>query len=215
MRTIDYLFLTHLDQDHSGAFDYLKNKVKFEQVYSNEKVEVLPNSKFEYCKKGQNFNINHHVKIEVLSPKEEQLDLAKYNKNENSCVLYVQVLNAKKYQNYLLMGDAGWETEYAILQDYPHLKVDVLVLGHHGSQHSSSYAFLEKLQPEIAIVSAGFNNRYGHPSEIVQARLKELNIPLLSTINNGTIQFLQHQNNDLEINKQRDTRLWLKRDFSD
>ena len=111
--------------------------------------------------------------------------------------------------------DCKHETEYAILQDYPHLKVDVLVLGHHGSQHSSSYAFLEKLQPEIAIVSAGFNNRYGHPSEIVQVRLKELNIPVLSTINDGTIQFSQHRNNDVEINKQRDTRLWLKRDFSD
>ena len=215
VRKIDYLFLTHLDQDHSGAFDYLKNKVKFEQVYSNEKVEILPNLKFEHCKQGQIFNINHHVKIEVLSPKAEQLDLAKFNKNENSCVLYIQVLNAKKYQNYLLMGDAGWETEYAILQAYPQLKVDVLVLGHHGSQHSSSYAFLEKLQPKVTIVSAGFNNRYGHPSEIVQARLKELNIPVLSTINDGTIQFLQRRNNDVEINKQRETRLWLKRDFID
>ena len=39
------------------------------------------------------------------------------------------------------MGDAGWQTEYQLLKDYPDLKVDVLVLGHHGSQHSSAYHF--------------------------------------------------------------------------
>lgn len=58
------------------------------------------------------------------------------------------------------MGDAGWETEFNLLQQYPELNVDVLVLGHHGSQNSSSYAFLKQLQPKLAIVSAGYNNRY-------------------------------------------------------
>ncbi|MFC6053227.1 competence protein [Acinetobacter sp. Ac_877] len=210
-RTVNHLFLTHLDQDHSGAFSYLKNKLNFEQVYSNEQLDISPSSKFEYCQKGQVFHINPHIKIAVLSPKAEQLAFAKFDKNENSCVLYVQVLNAKNYQNYLLMGDAGWQTEYEILQAYPNLKVDVLVLGHHGSQHSSSYAFLEKIRPKMAIVSAGFNNRYGHPSAIVETRLNELNIPFLSTIENGTIQFSQNKKGDIYINKERDQRLWLKR----
>lgn len=215
VRTIDYLFLTHLDQDHSGAFEYLKDKVNFKYVYSSEQVEIMPPSQFEYCKKGQVFQINHYVKIEVLAPKAEQLALAKYDKNENSCVLYIQVLNAQKYQNYLLMGDAGWQTEYEILQAYPNLKVDVLVLGHHGSQHSSSYGFLEKLRPKVAVVSAGFNNRYGHPSKIVEARLKALDIPILSTIQDGTIQFIQDGNSHIEIKKERDHRLWLRREISE
>lgn len=148
----------------------------------------------------------------MLSPQKEQLPLAKYNKNESSCVLYLQVLNGKNIQNYLLMGDAGWQTEYEILQAYPNLKVDVLVLGHHGSQHSSSYAFLKALQPKLAVVSAGFNNRYGYPSAIVEARLKEFNIPLLSTIENGSIQFLQNKKGEVIILKERDDQQWLKRE---
>lgn len=212
MKKIDYLFLTHLDQDHSGAYTYLKNNVTFKHVYSNEQIDVLPHSKFSYCKQGQIFTLNNHVKIEVLSPKTEQLAFAKY---ENSCVLYIQVLNAQKYQNYLLMGDAGWPTEYEILQTYPNLKVDVLVLGHHGSQHSSSYDFLKRIRPKIAVVSAGFNNRYGHPSEIVKSRLKDLNIPMLSTIQSGTIQFSQDKYSHIEIKKERDHRLWLKREISE
>ena len=58
------------------------------------------------------------------------------------------------------MGDAGWEAEYELLKDYPNLKIDVLVLGHHGSKHSSAYDFLATLKPKLTIASAGFDNRY-------------------------------------------------------
>ena len=128
-----------------------------------------------------------------------------------SCVVYVQVKNAQPYQNFLLMGDAGWRTEYQILQDYPDLKVDVLVLGHHGSRHSSAYAFLKQLKPKIVIASAGFNNRYGHPSDMVRLRLKELKIPLLSTVQQGSIQFSRQANGQMQLHYAREQKLWLKR----
>ncbi len=48
------------------------------------------------------------------------------------------------------------QTEFQLLQEYPDLKVDVLILGHHGSQHSSAYDFLEHFQPKLAVASAGF-----------------------------------------------------------
>ncbi len=54
------------------------------------------------------------------------------------------------------MGDAGWEAEYQLMKEYPDLKVDVLVLGHHGSKHSSSYDFLSTLKPKLVVASAGF-----------------------------------------------------------
>lgn len=86
----------------------------------------------------------------------------------------------------------------------------MLLLGHHGSRHSSAYAFLKQLNPKIAIASAGFTNRYGHPSVILEARLKALNIPLITTIEKGSIHFSKHQNKML-IEFERDTRHWLKR----
>ncbi len=94
------------------------------------------------------------------------------------------------------MGDAGWETEFKLLQHYPDLRVDVLVLGHHGSRHSSAYDFLQHYRPQYAIASAGATNRYGHPSIEVQARLAALQIPLLSTAKAGSISFSFDQANE-------------------
>ena len=117
----------------------------------------------------------------------------------------------KGYKSFLLMGDAGWEAEYQILQRYPHLNVDVLVLGHHGSQYSSSFAFLKQMNPKLAIASAGFGNRYNHPSPITLARLQALKIPLLTTIDQGTIQFKLNHNHEMEINEFRSEKKWLIR----
>lgn len=63
------------------------------------------------------------MNITVLSPKAENLANAKTDQNEMSCVVYVQV-KCPTLSKFLLMGDAGWRTEYQILQDYPDLKVD-------------------------------------------------------------------------------------------
>ena len=206
---LNQLILTHLDQDHKGAYESIKHDLPIKNVYSNEQLEVADSSQFDYCHQGQKWQWSDRVDLTVLSPKAEQLANAKDEKNEMSCVIYVQVKNAQPYQNFLLMGDAGWPTEYQILQDYPDLKVDVLVLGHHGSRHSSAYHFLKQLNPKLAVASAGFNNRYGHPSVVLESRLKELNIPLLTTLKQGSIRFSKHKN-IMAIEFERDSRQWLK-----
>ena len=206
---LNQLILTHLDQDHKGAYESIKHDLPIKKIYSNEQLEVAGSSQFDYCHQGQKWQWSDRVDFTVLSPKAEQLANVKDEKNEMSCVVYLQVKNAQPYQNFLLMGDAGWPTEYQILQDYPDLKVDVLVLGHHGSRHSSAYHFLKQLNPKLAVASAGFNNRYGHPSVVVESRLKELNIPLLTTLKQGSIRFSKHKN-IMAIEFERDSRQWLK-----
>ena len=109
------------------------------------------------------------------------------------------------------MGDAGWQTEYELLQKYPNLDVDVLILGHHGSQHSSSFDFLKRLNPKLVIASAGFNNRYHHPHPIVLARLKALAIPYKTTIDQGSIQFSLDKTGEINVQDYRDLKRWLKR----
>ena len=207
---LDQLVLTHLDQDHSGAYFSLRSSLPIQTIYSNEQVKVMPESQFQYCYSGQVWQLDG-VKIQVLSPQQQQLTEVANNQNERSCVLYIQVQNARPYANFLLMGDAGWEAEYQLLKNYPDLKVDVLVLGHHGSKHSSAYDFLKQLKPKVAIASAGFNNRYGHPSQLTQQRLKELNIPLYSTANKGSIQFIQTQDQTMQVHFYRDQQRWLSR----
>jgi competence protein ComEC len=83
------------------------------------------------------------------------------------------------------------ETEAYITQIFGEsLQSEVLKLGHHGSKTSSSGAFLDVVQPDFAVVSAERNGRYGHPHAEVVGRVVERNIQLLSTAEEGTIEFL-------------------------
>lgn len=205
---LDQIWLSHLDQDHAGAYEAIKSKIKMRQVYSSEKDQRFENDSFEYCQAGQSQQIGA-IKISILSPMQSQLKYASYNRNEMSCVVYVQVEQAKNYKNFLIMGDAGWEAEYQIMKRYPDLKVDVIVLGHHGSKHSSSYDFLKHYQPKLAIASAGFDNRYHHPNETVIKRLIKLGIPFKNTIQEGTINFSLTKDGNMALSSSRDQVRWL------
>ncbi|HJP46257.1 DNA internalization-related competence protein ComEC/Rec2 [Acinetobacter venetianus] len=210
IRELNHVMLSHLDQDHSGAFPKIQNAFAIEQVQSNEYRSTMQfKDNFSLCQQGQQWTYTN-LKIEVLSPRTEDLALASSQQNEQSCVIYLTFSNAQPYQHFLIMGDAGWETEYKLLQQYPDLKVDVLVLGHHGSKHSSAYDFLAILRPKLAIASAGFDNRYGHPSLELQQRLKALNIPLFTTVNAGTISFIFDQG-QVQLKQQRQQVKWLQR----
>lgn len=207
---LDQLILTHLDQDHSGAYYSIKNQLKVKEIYANETLKGDQSVPFQYCHAGMQWQWRQQVKFTVLSPPIQHLSQTAINKNENSCVLHIEIQGGAPYQNFLLMGDAGWQTEFYLLQHYPALKVDVLVLGHHGSKHSSAYEFLKHYQPKLAIASAGRFNRYGHPSGMTQARLDALEIPLITTIEKGTIEFSKQEQNML-VHAYRDKFSWLKR----
>ncbi|TCM67308.1 competence protein ComEC [Acinetobacter calcoaceticus] len=207
---LDQVILSHLDQDHSGAFEPLSKQVRIDQVYSNQQDERFEGFDFQLCQRGQQWQYGQ-ILVQILLPDAEQLADVAEHQNERSCVVYVQVPQARGYQNFLIMGDAGWEAEYQLLQRYPDLKVDVLILGHHGSRHSSAYAFLQQLQPKLAIASAGWNNRYGHPHALVKARLADLGIPMLSSIEQGSIQFYLDAEQQMQWRAHRQTRPWLDR----
>ena len=210
---LDAVLLTHLDLDHSGAFEKLYQGIQIQQLYANEALEGYENLKFEYCYAGQIYHLSQQVTLTVLAPQRSTLAVAKINKNESSCVVLIEVnINSLPTQRILLMGDAGWETEFSLLQQYPTLEVDYLVLGHHGSKHSNAYEFLEQLQLKFAIVSAGLSNRYGHPSEQVQVRLERLNIPLLNTAHEGAVSITLGPQGQLQHQTHRQTRSWLKKD---
>ncbi len=185
---LETLVLTHLDQDHSGAYFSLQQQLKIKQIYSSEAIDSLPAStQFQYCRQGMQWQWDDQVEFKFLSPKQVLMPPRAEQRNEQSCVLYIKYKQPSAYQHILLMGDAGWPTEYQLLQDYPDLNVDVLVLGHHGSKHSSAYQFLQHYHPKLVLISAGIDNRYGHPSAEVKARLDDLGIQWYSTIEQGTL----------------------------
>lgn len=84
------------------------------------------------------------------------------------------------------MGDASKDIEKQLLENYD-LKCDVLKVGHHGSNTSSSFAFLDALDCKVALISAGYKNKYNHPSVETLKNLKDLHINVLSTNTCGSI----------------------------
>ncbi|MPM63122.1 ComE operon protein 3 [bioreactor metagenome] len=92
--------------------------------------------------------------------------------------------------DWLFTGDLGEEGEDLLMRTYPDLKTDILKIGHHGSATSSSEGFLDHVQPELALISAGKQNRYGHPDAQILERLELRNIPIFRTDRQGAIHFL-------------------------
>lgn len=107
------------------------------------------------------------------------------SKNEGSIVLLALLGNKK----WLFTGDMEEEGERDLLHHYPNLNVDVLKVGHHGSKTSSTEGFLGVIRPNVAIISAGRNNRFGHPHQEVLERLSQVQAEVYRTDLQGAIIF--------------------------
>ena len=160
IHTIDTLILTHDDFDHSGGYESLKDRIKIKQVIrdSNEKVNV------EYP---------FYLLLDQRESKDE---------NDSSIISYFTYDHLK----YLFMGDASKQIEKQLMDTYD-LKADVIKVGHHGSNTSSDAAFLDSLDCKLAVISAGYKNKYNHPSVETLKTLDKLNINTFCTNNSGSI----------------------------
>ena len=194
IRKIDYLIGTHVHEDHVGGMDniirefeigeiyipYTTNKSKrkfYEDVINEVKQKELS---INYKKVGDKFELGE-AKCEIKSI--DNSDPTSSSKiNSTSIVIQMEANNNK----YLFMGDAedDVETNSKITWE----DIDVLKVGHHGSDTSSTEQFINKVLPEMAVISVNSNtNSYGHPSEIVMKRLQNKECQIYRTDMNGTI----------------------------
>lgn len=160
IHTIDTLILTHDDFDHSGGYDRLKEKVKIKQVIKDSKDKV-------------NVEYPFYLLLQERMAKDE---------NDSSIISYFTY----DHLNYLFMGDASKEIEKQLMDTYD-LKADVIKVGHHGSNTSSDTAFLDSLDCRVALISAGYKNKYDHPSTETLKTLDHLHIHTFCTSTNGSI----------------------------
>ncbi|MGE8538833.1 MAG: DNA internalization-related competence protein ComEC/Rec2, partial [Acinetobacter sp.] len=91
---LDQLILTHLDQDHSAAYHSIKHQLKIKEVFSNQIPEIASSSRFQFCHQGQQWQWSEDIQFKILAPQPHQLNTANFNKNDRSCIVYLQVKNA-------------------------------------------------------------------------------------------------------------------------
>lgn len=175
IRKLDLVIISHLDYDHYGALDSLVNNFKVEKIISDN------NYKNIYFKKLNIENLNNYY---------SEVD----DENTKSSVLLFDYLELK----FLMMGDAPIEIEKKIINDYD-LDIDVIKVGHHGSKTSTSFNFINEIKPEIAIISVGKNNNYGHPNKEVINCLTYHNVSIFRTDLNGSIKISKNTLNEIII----------------
>ena len=170
---VDRTVISHGDNDHAGGLTDLPASGL---LLSGEPHRV-PGS--QLCQAGDQWRWDG-VTFTVLWPRESGRE-----GNGASCVLHVD----GAFASALLPGDIGLQEEYRLLGALA--PVDLLVLGHHGSKSSTSDALLRQLQPDVALVSAGYRNRFRHPHPQVLNTLDSAGITVLRTDLDGMIVFRQ------------------------
>lgn len=194
-RDIDVLIATHPDTDHVGGLvDVLR---RYEIGVILETVAEADSPAAEsyataaasegaqriIAQRGQQFTLGASTTLTVYAP---WGDTYNWRSNNASIITKISFGNI----DFLLTGDASKETEDVLVRAYgTGLEAEVLKLGHHGSDTSTSDLFLDAVTPEYAVVSAGANNQYGHPHEAVLKRVSARDITTVSTAEAGTVTF--------------------------
>lgn len=192
-REIDLMIATHPDADHisglPGVFDrYRVGRLLvadlerglspiYDALFEQAELHQTP---VERVQAGQVIAIGDGVRLEILHPGDQ---LSAEGRNDNSVVVRIV------YGDFtcLLTGDAETAAEQAMLQGGRPLQALVFKAGHHGSRGSSSAVFLDAVQPQIAVISAGRDNTFGHPHAELLERLAARQIAVLRTDQLGSL----------------------------
>lgn len=174
IKKIDYLIITHGDEDHIGGSITLINNFQVKNVILNK--GTFTDIEKELIKNLNKKKIPHQININKINLSNHTIYLlnnTKYNnENDNSIITY---FTYQKYK-FLYMGDASITTEDNLLENYNLNNISILKVGHHGSNTSSSKDFISQINSSISLISVGKNNIYHHPNKEVINNLSKSRI---------------------------------------
>ena len=162
---IDNIIISHDDYDHCGALTSLQKHIRIKNIYNS-------------CEYKEFTFKNLHIKN--LNVKDYYIG----DDNDESGVFYFDFLN----KTYLIMSDVSKKIEYEIMENYPFLSCDYILIGHHGSKYSTAEDFIRFVKPRMAIISCG-KNHYGHPHQQVLDTLDRCKVPYKRIDEDGSIYF--------------------------
>lgn len=195
--SLDYLVLTHPDQDHVGGMTAVLDEIpvsafvdsvqpgETNQAYLHTLQRVQSKGiKAVKARRGRSdIDLGAATEVQVLGP-EEPLLTGNSPTNNNGVVLRLIYGSVSA----LLAADIGQEGEERLLAHRDNLRSQILKVAHHGSESSSTTQFLDAVQPEVALISVGAGNSYGHPNRQLLQRLEKRSSTVHRTDLGGTIE---------------------------
>lgn len=175
IQSLDAVFISHDDFDHSGALTSLLSNFPVQEVIYDFKEKTIGDLTF--------YNL--------------ALNKAYFDENDRSSIIYVTI----NQLHYLFTGDISETAERDLYQKYGSLDVDVLKVGHHGSGTSTSNDLLKLCRPKIALISVGKDNFYGHPHPAVLQRLKDYGVKVYRSDRDGMVKIYYYGKGDNYISK--------------
>jgi competence protein ComEC len=197
-RSLDLVVETHPDADHiTGFVDLLKRysvgvfiepgipKVTMTDDSVEAEVEQKNIPRF-IARRGDSVDLGGGAVLKVLFPDFDAATIPENKDNDGGIVLELIYGSSTA----LFMADVSSAVEDHLLAAYPNdLDIDLLKVGHHGSRTSTDNAFLDRATPQVAVISVGAHNKYGHPTRDTLGRLAQHKIKTLRTDEEGTIVF--------------------------
>lgn len=178
VRQVDRVLVSHADLDHAGGLAAIEAAYP-RAIYSGSDTSIFSAAvSYQSCSKqhweidGSSFTVLHPL-------------TGTYSTNNGSCVLLIETGGIR----ILLPGDIERPVELEILERYPDLHADILIAPHHGSNSSSSSAFIKALQPRYVVYSAGYQNRFHHPAEKIIRRYERAGVRAFNTAYTGALTF--------------------------
>ncbi|WP_279146695.1 MULTISPECIES: ComEC/Rec2 family competence protein [Clostridium] len=190
IKKIDVLVGTHPHADHLSGMPAVINEFNIGKIYMPKVThtsKIFENTMESIKAKGMKISTPHsgdsfklgNADCTILAPNSNSYN----NLNNYSIVLRIKFGN----NSFIFDGDAESLSEGEILQKQLDIQSDVIKLGHHGSRTATSQSYLNKVNPKYAVISCGKGNSYGHPHAETMTKLKEKNIKVYRTDENGTI----------------------------
>lgn len=205
---LDYIMASHFDEDHSQGFVFLLKNMKVKNVIISEQYKTSSiyeqfkqickkqNIQIIYVRSGDKIRIKD-LAFKILHPKSKENQISENPLNNNAIVCMVKYKNRR----ILFTGDIEKVAENEMVKEYTNgLKADILKVGHHGSKTSTTKEFLDLINPSVALIGVGQNNKFGHPNEDVIKRLEEKNIQIYRTDEMGEISVIIDKNGKIKIN---------------
>ncbi len=193
---LDYVIVTHPHSDHAGGMSYILKEFDVgalimpklsEKItpttstyYNLLKTIESQNIALQYAEPNKTYQLDG-ASIKILSPLNDYNDLNNYS-------VAVKLVHGEN--SFLFTGDMEREAEADLLASGADISARVLKVGHHGSSTSTSKDFLDKVNPQYAVIEVGSPNDYGHPHSQVMKRLENKNIEIYRTDLNGNIVFV-------------------------